>query len=168
MPARRPKITVDARSPAMDTALERVTWLMDQAFVVPGTNIRFGIDAILGLFPGIGDVATGTIQSAIVMAAMLHYKVPKPVVARMAANVLLDVGVGAIPILGDAFDVFFKANTRNLALLREVQQLHKQGVPMPAAPSKRYLLTIGAILGAALILILTGFIALVVYLVRHL
>ena len=151
----------------MDVALERVAWLMDQAFVVPGTNIRFGLDALLGLFPGLGDVATGTIQSAVVMAAMLHYKVPKEVVARMAANVLLDVGVGAIPIVGDAFDVFFKANTRNLKLLREVQQLHKQGVPVPAAPSKRYLLMIGAILGASLLMVLTLFIIGIVWVTRQ-
>lgn len=152
--ATRKPIPVDARTPAMERALERVAWLMDRAFTVPGTNVTFGLDALLGLFPGVGDVATGLIQSGIVMAMMLHYKVPKAVVARMAANVLLDVGVGAIPIVGDAFDVFFKANTRNMALLRQVQDHQKRGEPMPAAPSVAYLILIGALLGGAIVLVL--------------
>jgi len=154
MPATRKTIPVDARSPAMERALERVAWLMDRAFTVPGTNVTFGLDALLGLFPGLGDVTTGVIQSGIVVAMMLHYRVPRPVVARMVANVLLDVGVGAIPVLGDVFDVFFKANTRNMALLREVQAHQKQGEPMPAGPSVRYLILMGALLGGALVLIL--------------
>jgi len=163
----RKTIPVDARSPAMERALERVAWLMDRAFTVPGTNVTFGLDALLGLFPGLGDVATGVIQSGIVLAMMLHYKVPKPVVARMAANVLLDVGVGAIPIVGDVFDVFFKANTRNMALLREVQAHQQRGEPMPAGPSVRYLILMGALLGGALVLILGASIYGIVWLFNH-
>ena len=160
-------IPVDARSPAMGRALERVAWLMDRAFKVPGTNVTFGLDAILGLFPGIGDVATGLIQSGVVLAMMLHYKVPRAVVARMAANVLLDVGVGTIPIVGDAFDVFFKANTRNMALLREVQEHQKRGEPMPAAPSVWYLVGLGALLGGALVLVLIATIYALAWLFNH-
>ena len=169
MPA-KPTITIDAKAakaPGMERALENVAWLMDRAFVLPGTNVRFGVDAILGLLPGLGDVATGAIQSAVVLAMMLHYRVPRPVVARMAANVLLDVGVGTIPLVGDVFDVFFKANTRNLALLREVQAHASKGEAMPAAPSVRYLLGIGALLGGALVIVLALFIAAVVWLVKH-
>ena len=164
----QPTIKVDARAPGMERALERVAWLMDRAFTVPGTNVTFGLDAILGLFPGLGDVATGLIQSGIVLAMMLHYRVPTPIVARMATNVLLDVGVGTIPVLGDVFDVFFKANTRNLALLRQVQEHHRQGLPVPAAPSVRYLLLIGGLLGGALVLVLVLSVVLIIWLVRHL
>jgi len=166
----KPTITIDARaakSPGMERAIENIAWLMDRAFTLPGTKVTFGLDAILGMVPGLGDVATGLIQSGVVLAMMMHYRVPKAVVARMAANVLLDVGVGSIPIAGDIFDVFFKANTRNLALLREVQALTRKGEPVPAAPSVRYLLGIGALLGAALLAVLALFIVAVVWLVKH-
>jgi len=153
--------------PGME-GLERIAWLMDRAFRIPGTPIRVGLDSLIGLLPVGGDVVTGIIQIGIVLVAMAHYKVPRVVAARMAANVLLDVGVGAIPLVGDVFDVFFKANTRNLALLREVQEHHRKGLPVPAAPSMRYLLTIGALLGGALVIVLALFIAAVVWLARHL
>jgi len=166
----KPTVKIDARAasaPGMDRAIENLTWLMDRAFTLPGTKVSFGVDAILGMIPGLGDVATGLIQSGIVLAMMLHYKVPRPVVARMATNVLLDVGLGAIPIAGDLFDVFFKANTRNLALLREVQAHALKGEAVPAAPSVRYLVTIGALLGGALVIVLGLTIAAIVWLARH-
>ena len=93
---------------------------MDRAFKIPGTPIRVGLDAIIGLLPVGGDVVTGLIQAGIVLVAMIRYRVPKPIAARMAANVLLDIAVGSIPLVGDVFDVFFKANTRNLQLLSQV------------------------------------------------
>ncbi len=95
--------------------LERLAWLMDRAFKIPGTSIHVGLDSILGLFPVAGDFLTGLIQAGIVVVAMTRYHVPKPIAARMAANVLIDIVVGAIPFVGDAFDVYFKANTRNLS-----------------------------------------------------
>ena len=64
---------------------------------------------------------TGIIQTGIVLIAMYQYKVPRAVAVRMAANVLIDTALGAIPLVGDAFDVFFKANTRNIKLLQQVQ-----------------------------------------------
>src|SRR5690349_18923129 len=140
-------------------SLEWVAWLMDRAFRVPGTNVRVGLDALLGLLPVGGDVLTGVVQAALVLIAVAHYRVPKAVAARMVANVLLDIGVGSIPVVGDLFDVFFKANTRNVQLLRQARQLKDEGKPMAAGPSKRYLLLIGATLGAALMLVLIGFIA---------
>src|SRR5262249_38088324 len=104
------------------TGLEVLAWLMDRAFRIPGTNVRVGLDAILGLLPIGGDALTGMVQVRLVLVALKHYHVPRAVAARMAANVLLDTTFGAIPILGDAFDVFFKANTRNIRLLQKVQQ----------------------------------------------
>ena len=97
--------------------LERLAWLMDRAFHIPGTRIRVGLDALLGLFPVGGDVLTGLVQAGLVLVALRHYKVPRIVAARMAANVLIDIAVGAIPLLGDLFDIGFKANTRNIQLL---------------------------------------------------
>src|SRR5208337_4628030 len=83
----------------------------------PVTNISLGLDALLGLLPVGGDVLTGFVQAGLVLVALKHYRVPRAVAARMMGNVLLDIAVGAIPLLGDMFDVFFKANTANLKLL---------------------------------------------------
>ena len=109
--------TSPATTQAVARTLERVAWLMDRAIKVPGTKITIGLDALLGLFPVGGDLLTGIVQSGLVLVALYHYKVPRTVAARMAGNVLLDIAIGSIPLLGDLFDVAFKANTRNLRLL---------------------------------------------------
>jgi hypothetical protein len=98
--------------------LDMLASLLDTAFVVPGTNIRFGVDALVGLVPGIGDALTTAVSLYIVHEAR-QLGAPWHVVSRMLANVALDGIVGAVPILGDAFDVMWRANRRNVALLRE-------------------------------------------------
>ena len=118
-----PKLT----SPSVARNLERIAWLMDRAIKVPGTRISIGLDALLGLFPVGGDLLTGIVQAGVVILALYHYRVPKVVGIRMMGNVLLDIGVGAIPLLGDLFDVAFKANTRNLRLLEPYRQDRKPG-----------------------------------------
>jgi hypothetical protein len=142
----------DARLKGLDS----LAWLMDRAIPIPGTKMRVGLDAILGLLPIGGDAMTGLVQAGIVLAAIVHYRVPKAVAARMAANVLLDVGLGALPIVGDVFDAFFKANTRNLALLREVeaQKVHHQ--PVRTWPSIAFLVAIAAVLILAVGLVFVG------------
>jgi hypothetical protein len=102
-------------------AMERLDWianLMDSALVIPGTNIRVGLDALIGLAPGIGDTVTTMISLWMVKEAH-NLGAPKHVIMRMVGNVALDGLVGAVPILGDAFDVMFRANRRNMKLLRE-------------------------------------------------
>lgn len=158
----KPKANEPGPGPS-DRNLERIAWLMDRAIVIPGTNIRVGLDALIGLLPVGGDVMTGLVQVGLVLYALAHYRVPKAVAARMISNVLLDIGIGSVPLVGDVFDVFFKANTRNLNLLREVQQHQARGEPVPSAPSARYLLLVGAGLGAALVLVLIGFVALILW-----
>lgn len=123
--------------------LERFAWLMDRAFQVPGTNIRFGLDALIGLLPFGGDALMGLLQVGMVLVGMKRYQVPKSVAIRMAANILLDMGLGSIPLLGDLFDVYFKANTRNLRLLQEAQLHEQKGERMPSGPSRRYLIGLG-------------------------
>lgn len=127
--------TGPARTREMAETLERIAWLMDRAFTIPGTKVRVGLDALLGLLPIGGDVATGLVQVGVVLVALAHYKVPKAVAARMMANVLLDVGVGAIPVLGDLFDMAFKANTRNLKLLEPYRMID---VTPAAEPPKTF------------------------------
>ena len=97
--------------------IDALATLMDTAFLVPGTQIRFGLDALIGLVPGIGDAVT-TLISLYIVSEARALGAPPLLIARMIANVALDGFVGAIPLAGDAFDVAFRANRRNMALLR--------------------------------------------------
>jgi hypothetical protein len=109
----------DARSrrAALDR-IDRLATLFDTAFPVPGTNIRFGIESLLRLVPGIGDVAASTLSCYVLYEAH-RLGVPRRLFARMVANAIVEGTVGAIPFAGDAFDVLFRTNRRNVALLRE-------------------------------------------------
>jgi hypothetical protein len=98
--------------------LEILAQLMDNAFLIPGLNRRVGLDAIIGLVPGIGDAVTTLVQSYVIWEAR-RLGAPKTLIARMVGNVALDGLVGLIPFAGDAFDAVFKANIRNVRLLRE-------------------------------------------------
>jgi hypothetical protein len=173
------KVVVEPRSgntlrdQAVARNLERVAWLMDRAVVIPGTKISLGLDALLGLFPIGGDVATGLVQVAIVLIALRHYHVPRSVAMRMMANVLLDVAVGSIPLLGDLFDVGFKANTRNVRLLEPyghtgTSEVAQSPIPAtklielkPRGTPWRYIVPIAAVLLIALALVMIGFITVV-------
>ena len=97
--------------------LERLARWMDSVFRIPGLGLRFGLDAILGLIPGAGDFATSLVSIYIFTAAN-RYGVPRITVLRMALNIVIDLIVGAIPFVGDAFDLYWKSNQRNVELLR--------------------------------------------------
>jgi len=102
-------------------ALDRIDMLatvFDTALIVPGTNIRFGAEALLRLIPGIGDIAASLLSFYLLYEAS-RLGVPKLLFARMAVNVILEGAVGAVPVAGDAFDIYFRANRRNVALLRQ-------------------------------------------------
>jgi len=90
-------------------------WL-DAGFRIPGTSIRFGLDPILGLIPGAGDAA-GAVLAGWIFVEAIRLGASRATLIRIAGNVALDAGVGAVPILGDIFDVAWKANLRNVALL---------------------------------------------------
>ena len=97
---------------------DRVARLLDSRWRIPGTGIRFGLDPLVGLVPGLGDVATGLVSAYIVVMAR-RLGLPNHVMARMVGNIALDVVVGAIPLLGSVFDLFYKANRRNFRLLQQ-------------------------------------------------
>jgi len=99
-----------------DENLELLSHILDDCFRVPGTSIRFGIDGIIGLIPGLGDILTGLASCIIVLAAWFR-GVPYITLARMLVNLAIDVIIGAVPFLGDAFDIAWKANRRNYKLL---------------------------------------------------
>jgi hypothetical protein len=111
--------------------MEALARLMDGAFVLPGTNIRLGLDAIVGLVPVAGDVISGIISSYLIWEAR-QLGAPKWLIARMMANTLLDTTIGAIPVVGDAFDIFFRANMKNMALLR--RHMEKRGLTRAVGP----------------------------------
>ena len=105
------------RAVEVDPALERLSWLMDSAIEIPGLKWRIGLDAVLGLIPGLGDTLTSLVSVYILAAASKH-GVPKITLARMGLNLCIDYVVGAVPVVGDVFDAWFKANNRNMTLLR--------------------------------------------------
>ena len=101
--------------------LDRVNslaWLLDNSIRIPIINYRIGLDAVVGLVPGLGDIAGLLVSSYIVMQAM-RLGAPKTILMRMVLNVAIEALVGLIPFLGDVFDATFKANARNVRLLNE-------------------------------------------------
>lgn len=119
-PLTEPHSTRDHRSavPPRDDGLERLAWWLDSAFAVPGTRFRIGLDALIGLVPGIGDLV-GTALSAYIVAVAARRGLPGSMLLRMAANVGVEAVVGIVPIVGDLFDAGWKANQRNVTLLRQ-------------------------------------------------
>lgn len=101
--------------------IDKISNLLDSKFKIPGTRFRFGLDPILGLFPGVGDMTTFTISSMLIMT-MAKKGVSEKVIVLMILNVVIDTIFGAIPILGNIFDFFFKANERNVRLLKKHYQ----------------------------------------------
>lgn len=104
--------------------IEALSRVMDSAFAIPGTNVRLGLDAIIGLVPVIGDLVSQAISGYIIWEAR-KLGVSRFTMARMIGNTALDTLVGIIPFAGDAFDVMFRANMKNLALLK--RHLEKKG-----------------------------------------
>ncbi|MBA3755002.1 MAG: DUF4112 domain-containing protein, partial [Nitrosomonas sp.] len=96
--------------------LNRLAWLMDNSFRIPGTQMRFGVDGLIGLIPGIGD-ALGAIISSHILTQAAHMGAPKSLLLKMAFNIGLDAILGVIPVLGDVSDFIWKANQRNVELL---------------------------------------------------
>jgi hypothetical protein len=109
-------------------ALRSLKRWLDEAFRVPGTAIRFGWDPIIGLVPGVGDLLTALFSGAIILQAH-RMRLPRVVILRMLLNVVIDLAVGVVPLVGDAADVFWKSNTKNFALL----ELHADEVQPPSA-----------------------------------
>jgi hypothetical protein len=121
MPSAPPRIEIlpPLRGKAEDLSeLEWLVDLMDSRFQIPGTDIRLGLDALLGLIPGIGDGASA-IVSAYIFQRLRSHDLPWHIQARMVGNILLDFTLGAVPLVGDLLDIGFKANRANVALVRK-------------------------------------------------
>lgn len=129
--ATRPTHDTDAKMAALRRReasyrrLRHIAKLLDSAIVIPGIGLRVGADAILGLVPGIGDAAMGLVGAYLILEAH-RLGAPKSAVARMIANLVLDTAIGAIPVVGDIWDFFFRANDRNMQILAR----HVGGLPI--------------------------------------
>jgi hypothetical protein len=132
-------------APVPTGRLRDLARVLDEAIRIPGTNIRIGLDALLGLLPGGGDVAGGLLSGLIILQAA-RAGAPTSVLGRMLGNVLVDVIVGAIPLLGDIFDVAWRANSRNVRLLQSWQE-------RPVSTKRASALTVGLILFTLLLLV---------------
>jgi hypothetical protein len=137
---RRP---VPASPPAGN--LRDLARVLDEAIRIPGTNMRIGLDAILGLIPGGGDVAGG-LFSAVIMLQAARMGAPTSVLARMLGNVVIDTAVGSIPLLGDLFDFAWRANTRNVRLLDSWRE-------RPAGTQRASKLAVAGFLAALVLLV---------------
>lgn len=117
-PAGQSKVPSQRRTVEIEASLDQLSRWMDGLFRIPGVGWRFGLDALIGLIPGLGDTATSVV-SFYVLAQGVRYKVPKVTLLRMGLNIAIDYAIGAIPLVGDAFDMFWKSNQMNVELLRE-------------------------------------------------
>ena len=131
----------------------RAARVLDELFRVPGTNIRFGLDSILGLLPGGGDFAGGALSAYVIVAAA-RLGAPPSLLVRMGANVLVDTLLGTVPVIGDLFDVAWKANRRNVELLEAFE-----GAPARTASRNRVVLVLvlGVLLLAAVLAAVVGY-----------
>jgi hypothetical protein len=115
---------INTNTPAGRELIHRLQWvqrisnLMDEKFRFPGTNFRFGLDPLLNLIPVAGDLS-GFLISAVLVITMAQHGASRKLIILMTLNILLDLTIGAIPIIGQVFDFFFKANKRNIRLLRD-------------------------------------------------
>ncbi|CAN5545970.1 hypothetical protein BH20ACI3_BH20ACI3_28830 [soil metagenome] len=111
-------LSQQARSVEVEQSLARLGWLMDDLFRVPGLGWRVGLDALVGLIPGVGDTAT-TLASLYILTSAVRYRVPKVTLLRMGLNLGIDYAMGSLPLVGDLFDAWWKSNQKNINLLRK-------------------------------------------------
>ena len=111
-------IEPDEKLPRDLVALRRFAYFMDEAFAIPGTSIKVGLDAVLGLIPGIGDVIGGVLSTWIVIGALRH-RVPARIILRMILNIAIDLLFGSVPVAGDVFDFLYEENVKNMRLLEK-------------------------------------------------
>lgn len=150
----------------MTTAAKRLLFvrlladLLDQRFTIPGTSIRIGLDPILGLIPGIGDALANITGSAILLIAA-QFHLPKIVLLRMGLNVALNAIIGAVPVFGDIFSIWFRSNVKNAQLLEQYATTET-----PRAGPNDWLFVAGIIAG--LLLLVLGILVGLAWLVREL
>lgn len=125
------------RDPDVEAAYQRIAYvsrLMDSLVAIPGTRVRLGADALIGLVPVVGDLVSQVISTYLIWEAR-QLGVSRLTTARMIGNMLVDTIIGAIPLVGDAFDIAFRANMKNLRLLRRHLEKTHGGAPVEQPPT---------------------------------
>lgn len=117
-PSRFEKLRRQPSQVEIEQGLDNLAYYLDDLFRIPGIGWRFGLDAIIGLVPGVGDTLT-SLASFYILLAGVRYGVPKITLLRMALNIAIDYVFGTIPLIGDALDFFWKSNDMNMRLIRE-------------------------------------------------
>lgn len=121
--------------PGLDMLSKHLAWLLDNSLKIPGTNLRVGLDPLIGLIPGFGDTVAAAMGS-LILADAIQRGIPGHLLLRMGGNMLLNAAIGAVPVVGDLFSAWFKSNARNYAML----SAWAQGNPQPpAGPQGRVL-----------------------------
>jgi hypothetical protein len=143
--------------------LRRFAFWLDAGIAVPGTSLRFGLDPVLGLVPGLGDAA-GALLAAWILVEAVRLGAPRATLVRVASNIAIDALIGAVPVLGDVFDVVWKANLKNVALL-------ERHALDPAGAGKSDRLFVTLLVGGVVVLcggLLVGGVLLTAWLIRAL
>jgi hypothetical protein len=155
-------IEPDEKLPADLVALRKFAFFMDEAITIPGTRIRMGLDALLGLIPGVGDII-GALLSTWIIAGALRHRVPAWTIGRMVMNIVIDLVGGAVPLAGDVFDFLYEENMMNMRLLEAHRDRRR-----PPRTTRAIALTLAAIVAFVLVLAVlavAGVIALALYLI---
>ena len=100
------------------TRLRQLSENLDESFTIPGTNIKFGIDALIGLVPGGGDLIGG-LFSLYLLRTAIKMKLPKSAIISIMFNIIIDTTIGIVPVIGDIFDIFWKSNKRNMRIIEK-------------------------------------------------
>ncbi|MGK7899579.1 MAG: DUF4112 domain-containing protein [Xenococcus sp. (in: cyanobacteria)] len=149
------------RNPQKINRLRRLSQILDNAISIPGTKYRLGLDPILGLIPGGGDTIAGALGAYIIIEAA-RMGIPREILWKMVGNLLFDSVAGTVPVVGDLFDVAWKANIRNMTLLEEYFSITQE----EESPKSNLLFLIG--LTVLLLIIVVGFATLTVITLRWL
>lgn len=144
-------------------AMRRFARLLDQAIAIPGTKQRMGLDSALGLIPGVGD-AVAALLSVTFLASAWRHRVPARVLARMTGNILIDLLIGAIPVIGDLFDIAFKDNVKNVELL--IRWRDRSRAPRGGREFVVLLACVAAVVAVAVAVFAGVFVLLVLFLLR--
>ena len=158
MPHGYEKLALGASDESRLRRLDKLAQLLDTALSIPGTRFRIGLDGLLGLVPGVGDTL-GAVFSAYIIFEAARLGFPKGILLRMSGNVAIETVVGAVPILGDIFDIAWKANVRNVALLRAH---HGEGVRQNERTPRQIMSLFVVVIGLTML----GLIALSIFALR--
>ena len=146
--------------------MNKLAWLLDNSIRIPIINYRIGLDAIIGLIPGVGDAA-GLLVSSIIVIQAIRLGAPRSIIMRMLFNVAIEATIGMIPVIGDLFDATFKANARNVAMLNRAFGNSQTGAVIGKSGSKGAIAVGIAMILGIVVLIAGAGIALFWWVISH-